>query len=50
MQPRDPARPCRGEIDFKKGGGFQRSVARSKELNLYRQSYCGCEFSHRKQR
>ena len=38
------------EIDFKKGGGFQRSVARSKELNLYRQSYCGCEFSHCKQR
>ena len=36
------------EIDFKKGGGFQLSVARSKELNLYRQSYCGCEFSHRK--
>ena len=33
------------EIDFKKDGGFQRSVARSKELNLYRQSYCGCEFS-----
>ena len=38
------------EIDFKKGGGFQLSVARSKELNLYRQSYCGCEFSHSKQR
>ena len=36
------------EIDFKKGGGFQLSVARSKELNLYRQSYCGCEFSRRK--
>jgi predicted adenine nucleotide alpha hydrolase (AANH) superfamily ATPase len=31
--------------DFKKRGGFQLSVRRSKELGLYRQSYCGCEFS-----
>jgi predicted adenine nucleotide alpha hydrolase (AANH) superfamily ATPase len=31
--------------DFKKGGGFARSMELSKELGLYRQKYCGCEFS-----
>ena len=31
--------------DFKRGGGYARSVARAAELGLYRQSYCGCEFS-----
>lgn len=34
-------------IDFKKKGGFERSTQRSKELGLYRQHYCGCEFSMR---
>lgn len=33
--------------DFKADKGFQRSVALSKELGLYRQDYCGCEFSRR---
>lgn len=33
--------------DFKKREGFKVSVARAKELGLYRQSYCGCEFSKR---
>lgn len=33
--------------DFKKKGGYQRSVELSKELDLYRQNYCGCEFSKR---
>lgn len=33
--------------DFKKKGGYQRSVQLSKEYNLYRQNYCGCEFSKR---
>lgn len=32
-------------IDFKKKNGFQRSIEISKELGLYRQQYCGCEFS-----
>lgn len=32
-------------IDFKKKGGFDKSVALSKELGIYRQNYCGCEFS-----
>lgn len=32
-------------IDFKKKGGFYRSIELSKMLNLYRQDYCGCEFS-----
>lgn len=31
--------------DFKKREGFKISVRRAKELGLYRQSYCGCEFS-----
>lgn len=33
------------EENFKKREGFRRSLARSAELGLYRQSYCGCEFS-----
>ncbi len=28
--------------DFKKRGGYQRSIALSKELGLYRQDHCGC--------
>jgi predicted adenine nucleotide alpha hydrolase (AANH) superfamily ATPase len=32
-------------IDFKKKGGFLRSIQLSEEYDLYRQSYCGCEFS-----
>lgn len=31
--------------DFKKKGGYQRSILLSKEYNLYRQNFCGCEFS-----
>lgn len=31
--------------DFKKRGGFLRSVEMSKEYDLYRQDYCGCVFS-----
>jgi len=31
--------------DFKKREGFKVSVRRAAELGLYRQSYCGCEFS-----
>ncbi len=34
--------------DFKKRGGYLRSIELSKELSLYRQNYCGCEFSKRK--
>ena len=33
--------------DFKKREGFNLSVKRAEELGLYRQSYCGCEFSKR---
>ena len=33
--------------DFKKRDGFIMSVRRTAELGLYRQSYCGCEFSKR---
>ncbi|NSW58321.1 MAG: epoxyqueuosine reductase QueH [Armatimonadetes bacterium] len=28
--------------DFKKQGGFQRTVELSRDLGLYRQTYCGC--------
>jgi predicted adenine nucleotide alpha hydrolase (AANH) superfamily ATPase len=31
--------------NFKKKNGFQESVRKSKELDLYRQNYCGCSFS-----
>lgn len=34
------------DINFKKKSGFQRSVALSKKYGLYRQDYCGCEFSN----
>lgn len=35
------------QIDFKKKDGFSKSVKLAKELELYRQEYCGCEFSRR---
>lgn len=31
--------------DFKKKGGYQRSIELSKEYDLYRQNYCGCVYS-----
>jgi len=34
--------------DFKKEDGFKKSCRLSKEFGLYRQNYCGCEFSIRK--
>lgn len=33
------------EFDFKKQAGFERSCKLSLEMGLYRQHYCGCEFS-----
>ncbi len=33
--------------DFKKRGGYQRSIELSKDYELYRQNYCGCIFSKR---
>lgn len=33
------------EVDLKKQDGFRRSLALSREYDLYRQDYCGCEFS-----
>lgn len=33
--------------DFKKKGGYQRSIVLSQEYKLYRQDFCGCEFSRR---
>ncbi|MCD7723626.1 MAG: epoxyqueuosine reductase QueH [Clostridiales bacterium] len=34
--------------DFKKKNGFKRSVELSGEYKLYRQNYCGCVFSQKK--
>ena len=34
--------------DFKKQNGYLNSIKLSKENNLYRQNYCGCEFSKTK--
>lgn len=33
--------------DFKKKGGYLRSIALSEQYHLYRQNYCGCVFSKR---
>ena len=33
--------------DFKKDNGYAKAVTTARELKLYRQSYCGCEFSMR---
>lgn len=46
----DAAPPRFLAIDFKKREGFKLSVRRAAELGLYRQAYCGCEFSRRKER
>ena len=35
------------ETDFKKKGGFQKSVELSRRYGLYRQNYCGCLYSRR---
>lgn len=32
--------------DFKKRGGYLRSIELSREYGLYRQNYCGCAFSY----
>ena len=32
--------------DFKKRGGYQRSIVLSKEYGIYRQQYCGCVYSY----
>lgn len=34
------------QSDFKKKNGYKRSVELSREYGLYRQDYCGCEFSY----
>lgn len=33
--------------DFKKKEGYKRSIELSKKYSLYRQDYCGCEYSRR---
>ena len=35
--------------DFKKRGGYQRSIELCRLHSIYRQNYCGCEFSRREQ-
>lgn len=36
------------DLDFKKKDGFKKAGILSQELNLYRQNYCGCEYSRKK--
>jgi epoxyqueuosine reductase len=36
------------ESNFKKNDGFKKSCELSRKFNLYRQNYCGCQFSIRK--
>lgn len=36
------------EANFKKKDGFRKSTAMSRQHNLYRQNYCGCLYSFRK--
>ncbi|MCD8119535.1 MAG: epoxyqueuosine reductase QueH [Lachnospiraceae bacterium] len=36
--------------DFKKKGGYLRSVELSREYSMYRQDYCGCVFSREERR
>lgn len=33
--------------DFKKRGGYQRSIVLSAQYGLYRQNYCGCVYSQK---
>ena len=33
------------QANFKKGDGYKRSIELSKQLDIYRQNYCGCEFA-----
>jgi predicted adenine nucleotide alpha hydrolase (AANH) superfamily ATPase len=33
------------ESDFKKNGGYSKSIEYSKQFGLYRQNYCGCSYS-----
>ncbi len=35
------------QSDFKKKNGYKRSIELSGEYGLYRQDYCGCEYSYR---
>ena len=38
---------CYLPSDFKKKEGYKRSIELSRQYSLYRQNYCGCEFSRR---
>jgi predicted adenine nucleotide alpha hydrolase (AANH) superfamily ATPase len=37
-------------FDFKKEDGYKKSIDISKDFNLYRQNYCGCQYSQRTQK
>lgn len=37
------------QSDFKKQGGYLRGVEKARELGMYRQEYCGCKYSIRKE-
>ncbi len=44
---REVGATCFIPYDFKKRNGFQESLRLAAEYGLYRQDYCGCEFSKR---
>jgi hypothetical protein len=41
---------CFLDIDFKKKGGFNRTIALAKKYDIYRQNYCGCVYSQKDRR
>jgi len=52
--PKDPGSFRKGaaaylDTDFKKNGGYQKSIELSREYGLYRQNYCGCLYSRRQE-
>lgn len=45
LEQQNPSGPKWLYSDFKKKGGFKRSLELSEQFNLYRQQYCGCVYS-----
>lgn len=47
LEQQNPSGPKWLWSDFKKKGGFKRSLELSEQFSLYRQQYCGCVYSAR---
>ena len=48
LEAENPSGPHWRPSDFKKKGGFKRSLEISEEYGMYRQDYCGCIYSKNK--